>query len=87
LFLYSYEADFIQGLLEKNNDKLTRSLKFTFHYIDDVFSLNNSKFGDFVDRIYPIEVEMKATTDTARTVSYLELHLKIDKNKSSRQKR
>ena len=43
--------------------------------------------GDFVDRIYPIEVEMKATTDTARTVSYLELHLKIDKNKSSRQKR
>jgi hypothetical protein len=22
---------------------------------DDVLSLNNSKFGDFVDRIYPIE--------------------------------
>jgi hypothetical protein len=23
-------------------------------YNDDVLSLNNSKFGDFVDRIYPI---------------------------------
>jgi len=23
------------------------------HYIDDVLSLNNSKFSDFVDRIYP----------------------------------
>jgi hypothetical protein len=24
---------------------------FTFRYIDDVLSLNNSRFGDFVDRI------------------------------------
>jgi hypothetical protein len=37
--IYSYEADFIQGLLHK-----------TFRYIDDVFSLNNCKFGDFVGR-------------------------------------
>ena len=41
LFLYSYEADFIQGLLKKNEKKLARSLNFTFRYIDDVFSLNN----------------------------------------------
>ena len=52
LFLYSYEADFIQGLLKKNKKKLARSFNFTFRYIDDVLSLNNSKFGDFVDRIY-----------------------------------
>jgi hypothetical protein len=51
LFLYSYEADFIQGLLKKNEKKLTRSFKFMFRYIDDVLSLNNSRFGDFVDRI------------------------------------
>ena len=41
LFLYSYEANFIQGLLKKNEKKLARSLNFTFRYIDDVFSLNN----------------------------------------------
>ena len=52
LSLYSYEADFIQGL------------HFTFHYIDDVLSLNNSRFGDFVDHIYPIELEVKDTTNT-----------------------
>jgi hypothetical protein len=55
-FLYSYEADFIQGLLKKNGKKLARSFNFTFHYMDDVLSLNNSRFGDFVDRIYPIEL-------------------------------
>ena len=42
------------------------------------FHLNNSKFGDFVDRIYPIEVEIKDTTYTDRYASYLDLHLEID---------
>ena len=57
LFLYSYEADFIQGLLKKNEKKkllAVRSFNFTFCNIDDVLSLNNSSFGDFTDRIYPI---------------------------------
>jgi hypothetical protein len=42
LFLYSYEADFMQGLLKKNEKKISRSLIFTFRYINDVLSLNNS---------------------------------------------
>ena len=78
LFLYSYEADFIQGLVKKNEKKIARSFNFTFRYIDDVFSLNNSRFGDFVDRIYSIELEIKDTTDTDWSASYLDLHLEID---------
>jgi hypothetical protein len=39
-----------------------------FRYIDDVLSLNNSRFGDFVDHIYPIEYAIKDTTDTDSTV-------------------
>jgi hypothetical protein len=58
LFLYSYEADLIKGLLKKNEKKLARSFNFTFRYIDDVLSLNNSRFGDFVDRISPVELEI-----------------------------
>jgi hypothetical protein len=49
-----------------------------FRYIDDVLSLNNSKFGNFVDRIYPIEHEVKDTTDTDRSASYLDIYLEID---------
>ena len=56
LFLYSYEAYFIQGLLKNNEKKVALSFNFTFCYIDDVLSLNNSKLGDFVDLIYPIEL-------------------------------
>ena len=41
-------------------------------------SLNNSRFGDFADRIYPIVLEIKNTTDTDTSASYIGLHLDID---------
>jgi hypothetical protein len=78
LFLYSSEADFIQGLLKKNEKKLARSFNIKFRYINDVLSLNISRFGDFVDCIYPIELEIRDTTDTDRSASYLDPHLEID---------
>ena len=78
LFLYSYEPD---GLLKKTPQKpqkLARIFNFTFCYIDNVLSLNNYGFGDFVDLIYHIELEIKDTTYTDRSASYLDLHLEID---------
>ena len=56
LFLYTFETYFIEGIVTKNEKKLALSFNFTFRYIDDVVSLNNSKFGDFVDHFYPIEI-------------------------------
>jgi hypothetical protein len=52
------------------------SFNFELHYIDEVISLNNCKFGDF-DRIYPIGLEIKDITDTARSASYLYINLEI----------
>ena len=83
---FPYEAEFIQVLLKKNEKKLARSFNFTFRYKNDVLSLNNSRFGDFVDRIYPIEFEIKNTTDTDRSASYIDLHLEIDSRGRLRRK-
>ena len=69
LFLYYYEADFMQKLLRKKDKKLALFFNSTFRYIDDVLSLNNSKFGDYVERIYPIELEIKDTTDAVCIIS------------------
>jgi hypothetical protein len=77
LFLYSYEAYFTHISQLKKKKMLTRSFNATFRYIDDVRSLNNSRFSDFVDRIYHIELEIKDTTYTDRYASYLDLHLEI----------
>jgi hypothetical protein len=51
LFIYSYDAHSIQWLLKTNRNKLSRSftINFIFRFIDDVFLLYNSKFGNFVD--------------------------------------
>jgi len=53
--------------------KEAQSFNFSFRYKVDVISLNN-----YVDHIYPIEPEIKDTTDTNRSASYLDLHLEID---------
>ena len=52
-----------------NEEKLTRSFDFTFRFIDDNVSLNNSKFCDYVERIYLFEVEIRDTTDRTRSAS------------------
>jgi hypothetical protein len=45
-----------------------------FRYKDNVLSLSNFKFGDYVDHIYPIEIDKKVTTNTARSASFLSMH-------------
>ena len=80
LFLYSYEAAFMQSIQKAGSKKQSSSFNFTFRYIDDVLSLNNSKFGDYLDIIYPEELEIKDTTDSTKFANYLDLRLEIDKN-------
>jgi hypothetical protein len=56
LLLYSYEAEFVQKLLRDNNKKLAVSFNHTFRYIDDVLSINNHSFHNYVHLIYPDEL-------------------------------
>jgi hypothetical protein len=57
VFLYSYEAEFVQKLLRDNNKKVDMSFNHTFRYIDDVLSINNHNFHNYVHLIYPDELE------------------------------
>ena len=60
LLLYSFTLKL--GLLKKNENKLARSFNSTFRYIEVVLSLRNTRFSDFVNRIHPIELEIKDIT-------------------------
>ena len=53
-------------------------INFSFRYIDDVLSLNNPNFKDYLHLIYPSELEIKETTDNSTSASYLDLYLYID---------
>ena len=44
IFLYSYEAEFIQSLLSTGRKRLAFHFNFTYRYIDDVLSINNPDF-------------------------------------------
>ena len=77
-FINAYEAYFIQELLKKDEKKLAQFFNYEFPYIDGFRSLSNSKLGDFIDRIYPIELEIKKTRDKDGSASYLDLHLDIN---------
>jgi hypothetical protein len=78
LFLHAYEVDFIQWLLKNKKRKLVQPFNSSFRYIDGVLSLNDSRFGDNLHRIYPNELEVQDTTDAQKSASYLHLYLEID---------
>jgi hypothetical protein len=80
LFVYSYESEFLQKLVKYKKIYEARTFHFTYRYIDDVLSINNSRFAEFLPLIYPSELEIKETTDTASSASFLDLYLEFDDN-------
>ena len=59
LFLYSYESEFLQKLVIDKKIHEARAFNLTYRYIDDVLSINNSRFAEFFPLIYPSELEVK----------------------------
>ena len=75
IFLYSFEAEFIQSLLSAGKKKLASQFNFTYRYIDDVLSINNPDFDNYLGQMYPAELEIKDTTESNTSASYLDLLL------------
>ena len=63
IFLYSYEADFIQSLLSTGKKHLASRFDLTYSYIDDVLSINNPEFENYLGQMYPSELEIKDTRE------------------------
>ena len=78
IFLYSYEAEFIQSLLSTGKKKLASQFNFTYRYIDDVLSINNPDFENYLGQMYPAELEIKDTTESNTSASYLDLLLSTE---------
>ena len=69
IFLYSYEAEFIQSLLSTGKKKLASQFNFTYRYIDDVLSINNPDFENYLGQMYPPELKIKDTTESNKSAS------------------
>ena len=70
----------IQSLLSTGKKKLASQFNFTYRYIDDVLSINNPDFENYLGQMYPAELEIKDTTESNTSASYLDLLLSIESN-------
>jgi hypothetical protein len=68
LYLYSYESECLQKLVKDKKIHEARAFIFTYRYIDDVLSINNSRFAEFLPLIYPPEL-MKMTFQEIRIIA------------------
>jgi hypothetical protein len=67
----------VPKLLRDNDKKLAVSFNHTFRYINDVLSINNHNFHNYVHMIYPDELEIKDTTESDKSASCLDILLNI----------
>jgi hypothetical protein len=55
LFICLYESEFLQNLIKDKKIHEARAFTFKYRYIDDVLSINNPRFAEFLPLIYPPE--------------------------------
>ena len=80
IFLYSYEADFIQSLFSTEKKHSASRSNITYRYIDDVMSINNPEFANYLGQMYLAKLEIKDTTEGITSASYLDLLLSIGRD-------
>ena len=80
ILLYSYEEEFIQSLLFTCRKRLASQFNFTYRYINDELSINNPDFENYLSQMYPPELEIKDTTESNTSASYLDLLLSIGRD-------
>ena len=58
----------------------TSKCNFTYSEIDDVFSINNPDFENYLSQMYPAELEIKEAIENNTSASYLDLILSIGRD-------
>ena len=76
--IYLYDA-LKQSLLSAWKTQLASQFNFTYRYIDDVhvLSINNPDFENYLGQMCPAELEIKDTTESNTSASYLDPFVSI----------
>ena len=60
--------------------QLASRFNLTYRYIDDVLSINNREFENYLGQMYPAELEIKDITESTTSASYLDLLLSFGRD-------
>ena len=58
LFLYCYERDFMSNLQKSKRFDLIGKFNDISQYLDDIFTIYNPAFAEFIPDIYPRELQL-----------------------------
>ena len=58
LFLNCYERDFMLNILQFTWFDLIYKFKYTYRYLDDIFTIDNHEFAEHISDIYPREHQL-----------------------------
>ena len=64
-FSILYENKFLDKLIKKVKRKLARKFSLLYRYIDDLISFSDKRFKEFISDIYPKELTIPETTESA----------------------
>ena len=70
----------MQTLHRSGSKRAAKCFNNTHRYMDDLISLNNPCISNYLHHIYPDELEIKETTESVNSASYLDLFLEIRQN-------
>ena len=68
------------SLIQKCTADIGHRINLTNRYIDGVFSINNPEFEHYLVQMYLAELEIKDTTESITSASYLDLLLSIGRD-------
>ena len=77
LFLFCYERDFMSNLHKSKHYDLIGMFNDTSRYLDDIFTIDNSKFEKHFPDIYPNELQLNKANTSDKETSFLDLNIKV----------
>ena len=80
LFLYSFENEFLDKLIQEGKRKLARKFNLSYRYVDCLISFSNKRSNEFISDIHPKELTISETTESTSVASYLDLLFTRDEN-------
>lgn len=81
LFLYSYEAKWLDDKLKAKDYDTLNKFKYCFRYIDDLLCINNDQLmDDVMKEIYPSELNLTSDNSISKS-NYLDLCLEVSNHK------
>ena len=76
-FLYCYERDFMSNLQKSKRFDLIDKFNDTSRYLDDIFTIDNPAFAEYIPDIYPRELQLNKANTSNKKTSFLDLNIKV----------